>query len=156
MHPELWVNCLSAAVCAINACHTRGLKNNPVANSISQNNCLRSVLLGCVATKITLSTDGDGVSMCMYVCMYVLILYFQHEAHSLSSFVLWSLIMALCPGMMSSRSPYSIFFYPVTLGRSELLSYPALLSCLKEQSFEESWRAGWPYCGAGLIPWCAR
>lgn len=90
------------------------------------------------------------------VCMYVLIPYFQHEANSLSSFVLWSLIMALCPGMMSSRSLYSFFFYPVTLGKSELLSYPALLSCLKEQSFEESWRAGWPYCGAGLIPWCAR
>lgn len=65
-NPELWVNCLSAAVYVINACHTRGLKNNPVANSISQNNCLRSALLGCVATKITLSTSGDGVSMCMY------------------------------------------------------------------------------------------
>lgn len=66
MHPELWVNCLSAAVCVINACHTRGLKNNPVANSISQNNCLRSALLGCVATKITLPTGGDGFSMCMH------------------------------------------------------------------------------------------
>lgn len=66
MHPKLWVCCLSAAVYVINACHTRGLKNNPVANSISQNNRLRSALLGRLATKITLPTGGAGGSMCMY------------------------------------------------------------------------------------------
>lgn len=63
MHPKLWVYCLSAAVCVINACHTRDIKNNPVANSISQNNCLHSALLGQLATKIILSTGGDGGSM---------------------------------------------------------------------------------------------
>lgn len=63
MYPKLWVCCLPAAICVINACHTRDLKNSPVANSISQNNCLHSALLGRLATKITLSTGGDGGSM---------------------------------------------------------------------------------------------
>lgn len=51
-HPGLWVCCLSAAVYVTDACHIGGIKNNPVANSISQNNCLQSALLGRMATKI--------------------------------------------------------------------------------------------------------
>lgn len=53
-HPRLGVYSLPAAVCVRNACPTRDIKNNPVANSISQNNCLQSALLGRLATKIKL------------------------------------------------------------------------------------------------------
>lgn len=63
-HPRVY--CLSAAVCVTNACPTRGIKNNPVPNSVSQNNCLQSALLERMATKIRFP---ECVCVCVRTCV---------------------------------------------------------------------------------------
>lgn len=96
-HSRLRVYCLSAAVCVTNACLTRGIKNNPVTISISQNNCLQSALLGRLATKIRLHGVCVCVFMCVHVCLCVICkpISPHGEAHGLCPFVLWCLLSVL-------------------------------------------------------------